>query len=261
MSSGLERMRLLTPHPSPQGPTCITQVNKSKGTQTDGFALAASLRQVSELRVAFHQQLQTIDARVTQLFAFVSEDLAVATDALLSGDGSALQVVFEREAIIDGLQQELEEVFNTQLALQAPVAADLRLMVSALRVVPELERSHDLVEHIAEHATHILSDDLSPRARGLVQRMGEIAGEMWTRAANAWYQRDPTSAESLEERDDDLDSLHSAMMAELASGTMTLPVAMDMTLVARYYERLGDHAVNIARRVGYLAAGLASQDR
>jgi phosphate transport system protein len=210
---------------------------------------------VSELRIAFHQHLQGIEGKVTRLFAFVSEDLAVATEALLSGDASDLQVVTEREAIIDGLYRELEDLVNTELALQAQVAADLRLVLFALRIVPELERSHDLVEHIAEHATHILSDDLSPRARGLVQRMGEIAGEMWNRAANAWYQRDRTGAEALDERDDDLDSLHSAMMAELASGTMSLPVAMDMTLVARYYERLGDHAVNIARRVVYLAGG------
>jgi phosphate transport system protein len=133
------------------------------------------------------------------------------------------------------------------------VAADLRLLLSVLRIVPELERSHDLVVHIAEHATHFLSDDLSPRARGLVQRMGDVSGDMWNQATNAWYQRDPAAAEALEERDDDLDSLHSALTAELAAGRMSLPVTMDMTLVARYYERLGDHAVNIARRVVYLA--------
>ena len=210
---------------------------------------------MSELRVAFHQQLLTIEGKIIQLFAFVSEDLVIATEALLSGDATALEVIFEREAIIDDLQRDLEAVVNTQIARQSPVATDLRLVLSALRIVPELERSHDLVEHIGQHATHILSDDLSPRTRGLIQRMGDIAAEMWRRAADAWYQRDPTAADALEERDDDLDSLHSALMAELASGKTTLPVAMDMTLVARYYERLGDHAVNISRRVIYLAGG------
>jgi phosphate transport system protein len=208
---------------------------------------------VSELRRVFHQQLNTIEGKVIQLFAYVSEDLAVATEALLTGDVDALKVVNEREAIIDSLYRELEEVVNSQLALQAPVATDLRLLLSVLRIVPELERSHDLVVHIAECATHILSDDLSPRSRGLVQRMADTADEMWNRATTSWYQRDRTAVDHLEERDDDLDSLHSALMAELASGRMSLPVAMDMTLVARYYERLGDHAVNIARRVQYLA--------
>jgi phosphate transport system protein len=213
------------------------------------------VRVVKELRVAFHQELETLDGKVIQLFAFVSEDLAVATEALLSGDGSGLHLVHEREAIIDELRLELEDLVNRLLGLEAPVAADLRLLLSALRIIPELERSHDLVEHIAEHATHILSEDLSPRARGLIQRMGDVAGEMWNRSAAAWHQRDTSAAGALHERDDDLDSLHLALMAELASGKVSLPVAMDMTLVARYYERLGDHAVNVARRVVYLAGG------
>jgi phosphate transport system protein len=199
--------------------------------------------------------LETLDGKVLQLFAFVSEDLAVATEALLSGDGSDLQVVYEREAVIDGLQLELESLVNRLLGLQAPAAADLRLLLSALRIVPELERSHDLVEHIAEHATHVLGGELSPRARGLVQRMGDVSGEMWRRSARAWQKRDVSEAQALDERDDDLDSLHLALMAELASGKVNLPVAMEMTLVARYYERLGDHAVNVARRVAYLAGG------
>jgi phosphate transport system protein len=208
---------------------------------------------VSELRRVFHQQLNTIEGKVIQLFAFVAEDLAVATNALLSGDVDSLRIVSEREAIIDGLYRELEEIVNSQMALQAPVATDLRLLLSVLRIVPELERSHDLVVHIAECATHILSDDLSPRSRGLVQRMAGTADEMWNEATSSWYRRDRNAADRLEERDDELDSLHSALLAELASGRMTLPVAMEMTLVARYYERLGDHAVNIARRVVYLA--------
>jgi phosphate transport system protein len=87
----------------------------------------------------------------------------------------------------------------------------------------------------------------------MVQMMGQTAAEMWNRASNAWYQRDFEAAEALEERDDDMDSLHAALIAELASGKMSLAVVMDMTLVARYYERVADHAVNIARRVAYLA--------
>jgi phosphate transport system protein len=208
---------------------------------------------VSETRGDFHQRLRDIEVQVIELFAFVREDLSLATDALLSGDATTLKLVSERDAIIDGLYQDLEHVVDVELALQQPVATDLRLLLSVLRVIPELERSHALVVHIAEQATHILSEDLSARCRGLVQRMGETAADMWNQAANAWYQRDRTAAETLDDRDDDLDSLHAALTAELASGQMSLPVTMDMTLVARYYERLGDHAVNIARRVVYLA--------
>ena len=208
---------------------------------------------MSELRSAFHRELKDIEAKVIQLFALITEDLTVATDALLSNDAHRLSIVSEREAVIDGVYHEIEDLVNKQLLMQAPAASEFRLVVSMLRIVPELERSHDLVVHIAEHATHMLGDELSPRCRGLVQRMGETATDMWNQAANAWHQRDREAAEVLEERDDDMDSLHGALLAELAAGKMSLPVVMDMTLVGRFYERLGDHSVNIARRVAYLA--------
>jgi phosphate transport system protein len=76
---------------------------------------------------------------------------------------------------------------------------------------------------------------------------------MWRQAADSWYQRDRSVAAKLDERDDEMDELYASLIAELASGRMTLPVTMEITLVARLYERLGDHAVNIARRVAYLA--------
>jgi phosphate transport system protein len=142
---------------------------------------------------------------------------------------------------------------NREILLQAPVASDLRFLLSVLRVVPELERSHDLVVEIATRANHILSDDLSPRCRGLVGQMGSLASGMWRQAADSWYQRDRSVAAKLDERDDEVDELYASLIAELASGRMTLPVTMEITLVARLYERLGDHAVNIARRVAYLA--------
>jgi phosphate transport system protein len=76
---------------------------------------------------------------------------------------------------------------------------------------------------------------------------------MWRTAADSWYQRDRSAAVALRERDNEMDDLHASLIAELASGQMSVPVTMEMTLVARFYERLGDHAVNIARRVIYLA--------
>jgi phosphate transport system protein len=214
---------------------------------------------IVELRTHYHDQLAAIEGKVRQLFAYVAEDLAAATDALLSGDHETVALVVAREQKIDGLYKEVEALVDRIVALQAPVASDLRFLLSVLRVVPELERSHDLVVHIAYHATHILSDDLSSRTRGLVQRMGTIAAEMWSQAAIAWSDRDGSLAEELDERDDELDTLHVALVAELAAGHMTLPVTMDMTLVARFYERLGDHAVNVARRMGSTSSAQPSQ--
>ena len=91
------------------------------------------------------------------------------------------------------------------------------------------------------------------RARDLAARMADLAGGMWRQAADAWYQRDRSAAAALAGRAREMDELHAALTAELASGQVTTPVAMEMTLVARCYQRLGAHAVNIARRAGYLA--------
>jgi phosphate transport system protein len=206
-----------------------------------------------ENRQEFQRQLEGIEAKVIELFAMVAEDLPGATKALLSGNNDVLHVLNEREQVIDALYREIEELVNREILLQAPVATDLRFLLSVLRIVPELERSHDLVMQIASRSNHILGDDLSPRSRGLVERMGTLASEMWRQAADSWYQRDRSAALALETRDDEMDELHASLIAELASGRVALPVAMEMTLVARFYERLGDHAVNIARRVVYLA--------
>lgn len=188
---------------------------------------------MSEQRQEFENALENIESKVIELFAMMGEDLPSATRALLDCDG--------------------EELVNRAILLQAPVAADLRFLLSALRIVPELERSHDLVVHIAARANRIFSGDLSARARGLVEAMGALASTMWRTAADAWYQRDRSAAQSLVERDEEMDDLHSSLIAELASGQMAVPVTMEMTLAARDYERLGAHAVNIARHVVYLA--------
>jgi phosphate transport system protein len=208
---------------------------------------------MSEPRKEFEHDLEAIEAKVIELFAMVAEDLPEATQALLAGDGEVLQKLLERDQVIDSLYKEIEGLASREILLQAPVASDLRFLLSVLRIVPELERSHDLVVGIAVRSTHLLGGDLSGRTRGLVERMGTLASDMWRQAVDSWYQRDRSVAETLDERDEEMDELHASLIAELASGTMSLPVTMEMTLVARFYERLGDHAVNIARRVVYLA--------
>jgi len=200
----------------------------------------------------FHQQLKAIEAQVIELFGMVADDVPRATDALLSGNSEEVQGLVERDRAIDDLYPTIEELADHEL-LQAPLASDLRFLVSVLRVVPELERSHDLVVNIARRASYILSEDLSPRSRGLIEKMGNLASEMWREAVDCWRQRDRSAAAALDDRDDEMDDLFATLMAELGSGRMTLPVTMEMTLVARFYERLADHAVNIARRVVYLA--------
>lgn len=212
---------------------------------------------MAEHRQEFERALEAIEARVIELFAMVAEDMPGATHALLSGDNEVVQVLTDRQQTIDALYPEIEELVNREILLQAPVASDLRFLLSVLRIAPELERSHKLVVLIASRANHILSGDLSARSRGLVERMGILVSDMWRQAADAWYKRDRSAAFTLAELDNEMDELHASLVAELASGGMTVPVTMEMTLIARFYERLGDHAVNVARRVIYLAGSVS----
>jgi phosphate transport system protein len=212
---------------------------------------------VVEHRQEFQRELEAIEVKVTGLFAMVAEDLPGATGALLSGDSEVLGVLAERDQVIDALYREIDQLASREILLQAPVASDLRFLLSVLRVVPELERSHDLVVQIAAQASRIAGDDLSPGSRRLVERMGDLAWRMWRQVADSWRHRDRSVALALGERHDEMNELHASLVAELASGRMTLPVSMEMMLVARFYQRLGDHAVNIARRVIYLAGSAA----
>jgi phosphate transport system protein len=214
---------------------------------------------MAEHRQEFHRELEAIEANVIELFAMVAEDLPRATDALLSGNSEIVRALAERDRAIDELYPRIEELVDRELVLQAPMASDLRFLVSVLRVVPELERSHDLVVSIARRASYILSEDLSQHGRGLIEQMGNLASDMWRQAVDCWCQRDRSAAVALDDRDDEMDELFASLMAELGSGRMTLPVTMEMTLVARFYERLADHAVNIARRVVYLAGSIPPQ--
>jgi phosphate transport system protein len=214
---------------------------------------------MAEHRQEFQRQLEAIEAKVIELFAMVGADLPGATNALLTGSNEMAGLLAERDKDISAIYPELEELVNKEILLQAPVASDLRFLLAVSRIVPEIELSHNLVVQIAARADHHLTADLSPRCRGLTEAMGNLVAEMWRVAADAWYQRDSSAAAVLAERNDELDELQSSLTAELASGRMTLPVTMEMTLVGRFYQRLGDHAVNIARRVVYLAGSQPPQ--
>jgi phosphate transport system protein len=208
---------------------------------------------VTEPRREFERELEAIEASVIQLFAMVEEDLSEARRALLSGDGDVCVVLMERDREIDVLYRQVEELVQRDILLQAPVASDLRFLLSVLRITPELERTHDLIVQIATSARSVSLDDLSPTGQDTVMRMGDLVAEMWGRTSDCWYQRDRAVAEALAERDKELDDLHALLFAELAAGGLPARATMEFTLLARFYERLGAHAVNVARRVTYLA--------
>ncbi len=213
-------------------------------------------RMGSELRLAFHRNLDDIDGRVGRLFALVTEALAASTECLLSDDRVTAAALVESDRNIDVLCAEIEVEAERALSLQAPLGRDLRYLLSILRIVPELERSADLAEHIAARAASGITPELTPRLRGLVEQMSRVAVRMWRDLTEAFADRDASAAARLESDDDEVDTLHAYLTAELVSGKVGLSVALEMALVGRFYERLGDHAVNVAQRVRFIADGV-----
>lgn len=201
------------------------------------------------LRIGFHREIAAIDQKVIRLFALVSEAVAAANEAFLSGDTDALAVVRSGESTIDELMVELEADIERLLLLQSPVAGELRYALTLIRIVPELERSGDLAVHIAKRASSGLAAQLSPVERGLLERMGTVTAGLWRSAAEAFAARDATAGDRLEAQDDEVDDLHTELTNELLSGSAATAQAADAVLVARFYERLADHAVHIAVRV------------
>jgi phosphate transport system protein len=202
--------------------------------------------------------LSTVDTQVLYLFALVGEGLAAATAAFLDGDRAAAHHLAANDQQVDDLQLQIEEMVYRELTAEPIPGAtvnrdELRHLLLVMQIVPELERSGDLVEHIALRAAQGLAREISPRCRGLVEQMGLLATEMWRRAATAFEEGDPAAAARLRIRDDEIDDLHVTLTGQLATEALPVPVAIEMGLVARFYERLGDHAVNVTRRLALLS--------
>ncbi|MDA8309145.1 MAG: hypothetical protein M0Z46_00745 [Actinomycetota bacterium] len=189
------------------------------------------------------------EQQVLHLFARVTEALARATWALLSADVELGQSVVQDDRQIDGQVGSIEESVWRDLDERIGASAEIRRLVRLLFALSELERSADLAEHIAQRAVLGLGGEMTPVSRGIVQRMSEVAIDMWREAADV-YANGGSGTLDLGETDEELDILHDRLTAEVATGSMQPPVAAQVTLLARFYERLGDHAVNLSRRLG-----------
>jgi phosphate transport system protein len=196
--------------------------------------------------------LDAIDQKVIQLFALVSEALSRGTHALLSGDALLGQTVIDGDQAVDTLTADVELMIWEELQARPVQGDELRYLVGLLLIIPELERSADLAEHVAQRAVEHLGAAMSPRSRGIVQLMTEVANEMWLQAADAFGDRRRV-AERLATADEEMDILHARLTREVAEEEMPVSIAAQVTLLARFYERLGDHAVNLARRIELLA--------
>jgi phosphate transport system protein len=192
---------------------------------------------------------EDLHPQIVRTFALVGEAIAGATHALLANDRELAKRVVEQDIIIDDIVDQLVSTVEDRLLETAPLDIQGRRdLLILLRILPEIERNGDLAEHVARRAARGLGSEMSPRSRGLIERMGEVASTIWREATDIIIDGKNGSAGFIEDIDDELDDLHVSLTAELTSGSMSVPVAVEVALIARFYERFGDHCVNLARR-------------
>ena len=210
------------------------------------------------MRDAYHEELDSLTARLVEMTRLVRSALSRATTALLDADLHLAESVISHDREIDEIHAEVETRIYELMATQQPVAVDLRTVISALRMVTDLERMGDLAEHIAKVARMRHPETAVPvELRDTVVEMDQVAERLVTKAGTCIATRDVELAKELETDDDAMDRLHRRLFRVLLSKDWShgMEAAIDLTLIGRYYERYADHAVRVAREVVYLVTG------
>ncbi|GAA0196966.1 MULTISPECIES: phosphate signaling complex protein PhoU [unclassified Aeromicrobium] len=210
------------------------------------------------MRDAYYEQLDTIVDDLVQLTGTVRKAVAASTAALLNADGPLAEQVIAGDKQIDESTEEIEERALLLLATQQPVATDLRQLVATLRMLTDLQRMGDLSVHVAKVARMRMPDVAVPTTlQPTIMAMASVADQMIHAASRIVANRDIDAATKLEDTDDEMDRLRKDLFRALLGGTWEhgIEPAIDLALLGRYYERIGDHAVSMARRVVYLVTG------
>jgi phosphate transport system protein len=206
------------------------------------------------MRDAYHEELDSISDSLVEMARLVGSAIGRATTAMLDSDLKLAENVIEADQRVDELQHELEARAIALLARQQPVATDLRIVVTSLRMSADLERSGDLAQHVAKLARLRYPDRAVPTdLHATILEMGQLAQRLMAKAAEVIITKDVDLALQLEQ--DDL--LHRTLFQHLMDDRWKhgIETAVDVTLLGRYYERFADHAVSVAKRVVYLVTG------
>jgi phosphate transport system protein len=210
------------------------------------------------MRDAYQEQLDDLADGLAGMCAQVAEAMDRATRSLLDVDLQLAEEVISDDVRVDEIRAMAEEKAFALLALQAPVATDLRIVVSAIHGAGDIERMGDLALHVAKaarrrHPQPVLPDEVKP----YFAEMGRVGVQLALKAGDVIRTRDLTAAAELESDDDAMDDLHRHMFSVLMDRNWSHGVgpAVDITLLARFYERYADHAVAVARRIVYVVTG------
>lgn len=210
------------------------------------------------MRIAFTEELQFISDQLVEMAGLTAVALDQATAALLEADLDKAEAVISADEHIDAVRRDLDTRAVDALARQQPVATDLRTLVTAMRMSADLERMGDLARHVAKLARLRYPNQVLPESlTAMFTRMSEVAEALVTEAARIIKDNDVEAVAQLKVTDDEMDELHRDVFKALLDADWAdgVQAAIDATLLSRYYERFGDHAVSIAQRVVYLVTG------
>lgn len=210
------------------------------------------------MREAYHEQLQEIASDTVQMTRLVGSAMNRATQALLDADLQLAESVIAADADVDALMSQIEEKCFEAIALQQPVASELRVLVGALRIAASLERMGDLADHVAKQARLRYPRPAVPQElRGTFAEMGGLAEMIVSKTGSVIATQDVALAADIARHDEDMDRLHRELFTIVLSPTWShgVEAAIDVTLLSRYYERYADHAVSVSRRVVNVVTG------
>jgi phosphate transport system protein len=210
------------------------------------------------MRDVFHDELDEIGAGVAEMIQLVAVAIEKATGALLDGDLSRAEAVIASDQRVDDLRVDLEDRAFQMIARQQPVATDLRVLVTTLHLVADLERMGDLALHVAKIARLRFPELAVPEeARDVIAQMGDVAQSLVQKVGEVVDGRDLSLAQAIEAEDDSMDALRRKLFTLVLSPRWShgTEAAIDMTLLGRYYERYADHAVAVARRTIFIVTG------
>lgn len=210
------------------------------------------------MRDAYTEELESVFSDLAGICRRVQTAVALATNALMTGDAAVAERVISGDEAIDRARERVEEAAFRLLSLQQPVAGDLRTIVAALRMVSELERMGDLSVHVAKVARLRVPDVAVPaEVRPTIQQMAVVAEDMVGRVCDVITARDVDAAVAVAADDEKMDGLRRRSFTELLADEWAhgVEAAVDVALLGRYYERIADHAASVARRVVYVVTG------
>lgn len=210
------------------------------------------------MRQVFHQSLEDLQDRLVEIADLATVAIDKATHAFATSDASLAEEVISNDTQIDERAVELDEMAIELLARQQPVARDLRIVVTALRVSGSLERMGDMAEHIAQLARLRFPERAIPKGlKSTFTRMGELDVEIARNLTELLRTQDLRLADIIRNADDDVDELHASVFSKVLSDSWKgeAGATVDATLASRYHERFADHAVSIAKKVQYLSTG------